>query len=441
MIIPFFLKSQIPIPPSIFGQNAWFIENTDPNPSASIPWNDVKVSGVKYVRIGGIGANFTPLYTFETNTGSTYLDILSASKLINVINAIRNNGMEPIIQVSFDPITKPGDCSTDQSPMTNMSITDQATIAGKLVSFLNNPATGVYKTNPIKYWSISNEPDLVIDCTNPKGFSYDGSSANNAYIADAGKIAAFITAFASEMKHKDPTIKIIGPELAKFGNDKGIDTGTGAYWNPVNPIMNELISDPGTNNSNANSIMGKILSAGPGYGQYFIDVISFHYYPNYTNATTARADVIGDPTKSINGFKGNIIDDGLPLNDNRGIIEMIKNNNTGRTIDNLKIACTEFNLENAETHDESSTGGHSTMSEGFGNRSFIAGQWLAEVFANAINTFGTNSLNQKESWVEFMNFWSVIENGTSSNGCTDGKGYISNCATTPGKYRSTYNHF
>ncbi len=409
-----FLSAQQPISQNLFGVSAWFIDvNTTNTLSVASSFGnkiaDVKSSGVKFVRIGGIGPNYRPLYdihpTSFTLTGTSRLEVL--------INLIRANGMEPIVEVGFNP------ACPSFTPLGGLSMAQQASLAGELVDRFNNPTTGIYKTNPIRHWILANEPDLPIgSCANPQGMSFGAQT-------DAINIANYVKAFSTAMKDKfsfPPFLVITGPELASYGNDKTLCGPN--YCNPSQKIMDDLVNLPG----NANSITGTILT-GSATGQYFIDVLSFHYYANYSAGNSAG--VIADPSAALNGFRGNVINDGLPFNNLNGLKEMIANNSTGRTSTpgpaQLKIACTEFNLQNEEkiTQDETTLAGYTSMVNGVGCRSFLGGQWMAEVFSEAMS----NNL-------EYMNLWSVQEGSLS---CQEGKGYISNCGT--GTKLSEYWHY
>lgn len=400
-----------PISKNLFGLNAWYI-NTATTNSTNVPANfganisNVKKSGAKLVRIGGGAVNFKPLYDFDQVT----LAITNTDRLEILINMIRNNGMEPIVQVGFNPV-----CSTFGT-LGGKSQADQATVAANLVDRLNNPSTGKYKSEPIINFIISNEPDFPIgNCsTLPTGFNYTVQTSG------ATLISSYIKEFSAAMKHKAPFIKIIGPELAQFGNDKTTN-GQGNYYNTSNKIMDDLVSNP----TNVYSIMGSIpTGTNNAGGQYYIDVLSFHYYPLY--ATDNSTAVIADPSKLLNGFKGNVIDDGNTGNTNKGLKEMINTNSTGRTLSSgtnqIKLGCTEFNLLNTETTYTENIN-YAGMVNGAGSRSFLGGQWLSEVFSQAMQ----NNL-------EFMNLWSVQEGD-----CTDGLGYVSNCNS--GTKLSAYWHY
>ncbi|MDF2451599.1 MAG: hypothetical protein K0S26_1103 [Bacteroidota bacterium] len=377
----------IPVKDGIFSQNAWLI---DMNMSSSQNTNfiallpTVAASGVKYVRIGGIGPNFFPLYVISGTT------ITDASKLTTLIDAIRSNGMEPIIEVSYVPIT----CAS--SPLNAKPLSDQATIAANLVDYINNTYLAPDPKGPIINWIIANEPDA--------------------------------------MKNKDDRIKIIGPELASFGNDKTPIAGSSPqqYYNPSQKIMNDLVSDPATN---TRSIMGSFTTAFSST-RYYVDVISFHYYPQNYLGTAYPAFTINNPSDLTNGFKGNIIDNGSASDNLNGLIEMISNV-PGRDISNVKLACTEYNIE--EVVGDESTNYEGVM-QGYDMRSFLSGQWLADVLSIAMGTSAFNSVTgNNESWIDNMCFWSIKEGGCDATGFP--RGYLSSCSSHDNRKRPGYHVF
>jgi|GEM_PF-3033643 len=391
-------RAQIPISADLFGQNAWWINNDDsPYPDQlDALFDDVAASGVKYVRIGGIEANYNVLWSWNS---STYA-ITDASKLTGLIDEIRSHGMEPIIQVGHNP-----NCSTRD--MYGVSLANQALIAGNLVGYLNNT---VYPSDPIEYWIIANEPDLGTNCPGG-GFGWNDYDSPNFHTTN---IANMIKEYSTKMKNADPDIQIIGPELATFGPDKFYD---------VNKIMNDLISAP----ANANSIMGTIAT-GNGTGEYYVDVISFHTYPSPTNRTT----VINQPLLANTGYAAKLLNDGSSTNQWRGIIEMIEGNSTNRNASNLKIACTEFNLEHLSGQtDETTSTNHTNVLRGHDNRSFLAGQWMTEVFLVSMGFHSGNT-----PWMKFMNPWSIKEGD-----CDDGFGYINSCSAWEDEKRPSYWHY
>jgi hypothetical protein len=165
------------ISPLLFGQNAWMPDSIGSQKyygKFETKWPEVKASGTKTIRYGGIGA--------DRNNPTKY-------QYIKMIDAIRANGMEPIMQVSFD----------------NWRFT--AAQAAEIVKYVN-----ITMGRNVKYWSIGNEPDLGYDVTS------------------AAQLCAYFKGFASAMKKADPTIKIMGPETAWYNTSviNGLTTAGGA---------------------------------------------------------------------------------------------------------------------------------------------------------------------------------------------------------------------
>ncbi|MGZ3862282.1 MAG: T9SS type A sorting domain-containing protein [Bacteroidia bacterium] len=169
------------ISPHFFGQNAWMPDTIGNASACTDPpcvlygklhhqWANVKNSGASLIRYGGIAV--------DKNIPTNY-------QYIRMIDSIRANGMEPIIQV----------------PFRNYRYNEQQ--AADIVKFIN-----VTSGKNIKYWVIGNEPDL--------GYSY----------TNASQIAAYIKPFASAMKNVDPSIFIIGPECAWFNQSIMTDLTT-----------------------------------------------------------------------------------------------------------------------------------------------------------------------------------------------------------------------
>lgn len=392
--------SQAPISQDILGQNAWLINSnpgSDPNEFLVGHWRKVSNSGVKFVRIGGIGVNFSPLYSWDPSF--TTVDV---SRLKNLVDTIRFYGMEPIIEVGFNPIC------TSVPLSSNISQSDQAKIAGKVVAAMK----AAYPANKrIMNWIISNEPDHKARCTSPKGgFKYDS-------IPHASLIASYVKEYAKNMKNADPDISIIAPEMAAFDGYVGYK---------VNELMNLLISDT----SVSTSIMGKITDSGnPGHGKFYVDMISFHYYVYPSN----RSDVINN-LKGTNGFTDRVRNDQNGSNGLRGLVEMIENNSTGRNSSNLKLACTEFNIGITDTSlHEDNTAHKSVIIRGIDNRGFLAGQWLADIFSNAMEFVDSNN----SPWIKFMTMWSIMEGDCNNNGL----GYLSFCSGMEGTPRPNYWHY
>jgi hypothetical protein len=177
------MKAQV-ISPTFFGQNAWMPDtigniNNAPQPPVVFggklhqSWQKVKASGTKYVRFGGIA----PDRNMPTNF-----------QYIKMIDSIRANGMEPIIQVPYHN----GRYSAQQ--------------AAAIVNYINK-----VRGKNVVYWSIGNEPDLEYAFTS------------------ASQVSGYIKSFASAMKAIDPSIKIMGPECAWYNQNiiNGLTTPNG----------------------------------------------------------------------------------------------------------------------------------------------------------------------------------------------------------------------
>jgi hypothetical protein len=205
-----------PISSTFFGQNAWMPDTIGNASACNAPpcylngklhqnWQKVKESKAAVIRFGGIAP--------DKNRPTNY-------QYIKMIDSIRVNGMEPIIQVPFHK----NDYTAQQ--------------AAAIVQYIN-----VTKGKNIKYWSIGNEPDLEYGYTT------------------AAQVAAYIKPFASAMKAVDPSIKIIGPDCA---------------WYNLN-ILNGLTTPGG-----ANDITGK--DAAGRYYVDIISFHTYPYSGNQTRA-------------------------------------------------------------------------------------------------------------------------------------------------------------
>ncbi|MES2284146.1 MAG: Ig-like domain-containing protein [Bacteroidota bacterium] len=150
----------------IFGQNAWMpasIGTTSYPGKLNSQWRKVKDSKAGTVRYGG-------------NAADMYIS--THTQYLNIIDSIRGNGMEPIIQVSYY----------------NNKYT--ASQAAEIVEFIN-----VTSVRNVKYWVIGNEPDV----------SYGN--------INAAEVANYVKAFSLAMKNKDSSIKIIAPETGWYNKN------------------------------------------------------------------------------------------------------------------------------------------------------------------------------------------------------------------------------
>jgi hypothetical protein len=169
-----------------FGQNAWMPDTIGNANACTDPpcilggklhqnWTNIKDSKARLIRFGGIAP--------DKNMPTNY-------QYIRMIDAIRANGMEPILQVPYYK----GRYNAQQ--------------AAAIVQYIN-----ITMGKNVKYWVIGNEPDL----------SYGYTTAQ--------QVASYIKPFASAMKAIDPSILIVGPECAWFnkGIMDGLTTPNGPY--------------------------------------------------------------------------------------------------------------------------------------------------------------------------------------------------------------------
>jgi len=207
-----------------------------------------------------------------------------------------------------------------------------STQAAELVNYVNNTSS-----KNVLYWSISNEPVLGHDLS-------------------ANQISIYLKEFASAMKQEDNTIKIVGPDLAWYNES----------------ILDKLIGG------------SRDVTGTDAYGNYYIDIVSFHAYP--FDGGQSKADIIG----ITNSYLEPAITDLVSKMQNANTI----NNRTGS--DTLRWAVTEFNVnyENPATNNES----------GLGANSFINGQLWAEMFGLAM-----------EYNAEFVCPWSIHESSGSGS--------------------------
>lgn len=242
-------------------------------------WKKVEGSKVKFIRIGGIAPDFSK----PTN-----------AQYIGLIDSIRKIGAEPLVQVSYGRGTY------------------TAQDAANTVNYINNTMS-----RNIKYWSISNEPNLP----------------THGYPAvTAAEVETYTKSFASAMKAIDPTILIAGPDAA---------------WYDANYYA-ALIG--GTND-----ITGK-----DGTGRYYIDIVTFHTYP--FDGTQTRAQVIGYPESGLTANINSLLSAIAAAN--------TKNNRAGNSA--LKWAITEFNVNYLNPAINNV--------DGVGVHSFLNGQFWAEYF-------------------------------------------------------------
>jgi len=367
----FQLKSQT-IPGLYCGINGWMPAsigtvniNGHVNASelcASPPNNVVGELGTKIMRYGGAASDFT-LPTIAQYTA--------------FVDMARDNNMEPLIQIPF-LYTLAATYNPTLSLFTNIS--NAVALAGYTADVQNIVTTLKASPYNVKYWGISNEPDLWYNVTN--------SVVPSA--SSASQVANYFKTISAQIKSADANAIIVGPDLNQ------------AY--PGNGIMHDLIG--GTPSIN---ITGTITGMSP--TRYYCDIYAFHTYP--FSGTQSSVDVIGHPSSTLtSGFAGQ-------LSDMRAAITNSASN------PNLKIAVTEFNVD----WQNNASNTYSNVSA----NSFLAGQWMAEMFS-----VGLTKPNVNDATVEFMLPWSIHEQ--EGDRSTYDLSILDDSYANGVKKRSTYNH-
>src|ERR1043166_234942 len=90
------LKAQVKICPTFFGQNSWFTKYQDapfyPSTNAtdlSSEWSLISASGVKMIRVGGKGYNYTSNYSNYCAPHSTTTKDITVAGYVSIVDDIR----------------------------------------------------------------------------------------------------------------------------------------------------------------------------------------------------------------------------------------------------------------------------------------------------------------------------------------------------------------
>jgi hypothetical protein len=210
----------VPISPLFFGQNAWMPEWV----GLAHKWGDLELllcgaawvpggpcvpaevhaSGVQVMRYGG------------KSVDKDWDDGVSPGQYLAMVDHLRTNGIEPILQVPYHDGAFP------------------PSVAAGLLATIN----GAPDSRAVRYWSVGNEP-------------------NDVYEADAEDIAGYLRLYVPALRAVDPDIVVMGPDLSWLDLD----------------IMEELL-DPG----GPSDICGTYTDA-DGVVRAYLDVVDFHTYP------------------------------------------------------------------------------------------------------------------------------------------------------------------
>jgi hypothetical protein len=229
-------NQSLALSPYLLGSNVFPMSGTrskDPGGRGFMSYDPQVVSGLRSAGVRLLrfpGGNFGEEHT------------LSAQQLNAFSNLLNQVGAEGFMQVQLsDPL--------DARPV---PLTIRATRATLLVEYMNNPrsiqrSVGTpYHT--IKYWSVGNEPDLLI---NPDtGKKYTVAEYTQAFIA-----------YSLAMHTKDSSIQVFGPELSQYSPAGGPEDSQGNLW--MQGFLKGISDYERTHN-----LPFRLL-----------DGVSFHYYP------------------------------------------------------------------------------------------------------------------------------------------------------------------
>ena len=148
-------------------------------------------------------------------------------------------------------------------------LVNRATLAGDWVDYMNNPRSSLRKGkyahapfHPIKFWTVGNEPDRLLNPDTGKPFTV--AEYTNAFIQ-----------FSLAMHQNNPAIQVFGPELSQFyGVGDGPTDPDGQLW------MERFLKG-----------VGAYEQAHPELKFHLLDGVSFHFYP-FADASKAPAALL-----------------------------------------------------------------------------------------------------------------------------------------------------
>ena len=250
------LRQGFPISPYLFGATVFPEMNThsvDQEFTGFMNYSPPIANGLQNARI--------KLLRFPGgNWGEKHL--LSYAQLNDFSTLLSQIGAEGMVQARLSgPV---GHSGTYVALLLN-----RANLAGRWVDYMNNlhsdQRTGKYAHapfHPIKFWTVGNEPDRLLNPDTGKPFTVA------EYVND------FIQ-FSTAMHQNDPAIQVFGPELSQFyGVGVGPTDPNGQLW------MEGFLKGVGT-----------YEKAHPELKFHLLDGVSFHFYP-LANASKASATLL-----------------------------------------------------------------------------------------------------------------------------------------------------
>lgn len=346
---------------TLLGQAYWTSDHSGNATFTGLPqWNDVKNSGVRLVRVGGIAYNAVNTGTSAKPTNALYY--------VTMVDEIRKNGCEPVITLPFVCPMNP------TAAQVSAAIPVAVANAREIVRILNV----VHKRN-VKYFVLGNEP---------------GTEYNFTTTSSANFVAQYVLALSKAAKDVDPEIKTIAPEYEWYNK----------------PIYDILFAGSG-----ASDISGLISSTGLANNKPIVDFMSVHQYINDFQ-TLAPGETVPSGVPDLISRIEKIQKDPyyVPVKRYRGVLQDMRlkcqtlsaSRTFGGIQQPLKFMITEAN----ESHDNEATATGADNVGGMDTRSFVGGQLWARMLSLAME-YGCSSVM----------FWSVRE---SMTGNMQDRGYI-----------------
>jgi len=253
--IPVDLNQSFAISPSLLGSNVFPKTGTsarDQQGRGFMSYDQPITSGLKSVKVKFLrfpGGNWGEEHTLSIEQLDAFSDLLNQV------------GAEGMVQAQLsDPID-----------ITPVSLATRANRAALWVDYMNNEQSIQRLDNakapfhPIKYWTIGNEPDLLI---NPDtGKKYTAAEYTQAFII-----------YSLAMHDKDPSIKIFGPEISQYPSPDGPKDANGKLW--MDTFLSGISDYERTH----------------GLPFHLLDGVSFHDYP-FGNKSTTTATLLQDPDR------------------------------------------------------------------------------------------------------------------------------------------------
>ncbi len=231
------LSQNLAISPYLLGSNVFPRAGTsskDQADSGFMSYDQQVILGLQSARIKLLrfpGGNWGEQHTLS----HTQMD--DFSELLNQV------GAQGIMQVQL----------SDPNDVTPVSLQTRATRAALLVDYMNH-SKSIQRMDPkaafhpITYWTIGNEPDLLINPDTQQKYTVEEYTQ------------AFIT-YSLAMHQKDPNIKIFGPEVSSYFGQNGPKDASGKLW--VEDFLREISAYEQTH----------------ALPFHLLDGVSFHYYP------------------------------------------------------------------------------------------------------------------------------------------------------------------